>query len=258
MRKVYLLPNIVTTGNMFFGFYSIVSAIHYDFLGAAWAIVIAGVFDMLDGRVARMTHTTSQFGVEYDSMSDLISFGMAPSILIYLWALEPMGRMGWLVAFLFLACAALRLARFNIFSSVYSKSFFMGLPSPVAAGLIASFALFRSEVQWPDDDVFRFFILGLSLGLGALMVSTVPFPSFKELNWKNRFSFGYLLIGLMVLVLVAIRPEVTMFLVASFYLGSSLIWNTWRLIKKQKERGVAIRRARRIRSRSTGGSSGPN
>ena len=128
MRKVYLVPNFVTTANMLCGFYSIIASIHLEFSAAAWAIVAAGIFDMLAGRIARLAKATSQFGVEYDSLSDLISFGIAPAILLYQWALEPYDRLGWLAAFLFLACGALRLARFNVNSSSLPKNYFQGLP----------------------------------------------------------------------------------------------------------------------------------
>src|ERR1700677_259559 len=134
MRKVYLVPNIVTTGNMFCGFYSMIASMHGDFMPASWAIIAASIFDMLDGRIARLTKATSQFGLEYDSLSDLISFGVAPAVLLYQWALQPYDRLGWLASFLYLACGALRLARFNVNSSALPKNYFQGLPIPMAAG----------------------------------------------------------------------------------------------------------------------------
>ena len=136
-RGIFLLPNIFTTLNLFCGFYSIIASTSGKFLAAAVAIIIAGVFDWLDGKIARATNTTSRFGVEYDSLADLVSFGMAPGIMMYLWALQPLGRIGWLAAFLFAACGALRLARFNTqFGSISSKHF-IGLPIPAAAGMNA-------------------------------------------------------------------------------------------------------------------------
>ena len=129
MKKIYLVPNFVTTANMFSGFYSIIASTHGEFVTASWAIIAAGIFDMLDGRIARLAKATSQFGVEYDSLSDLLSFGVAPAILLYQWALEPYDRLGWIAAFLYLACGALRLARFNVNTESQPKNFFQGCRS---------------------------------------------------------------------------------------------------------------------------------
>ena len=137
-KSIYILPNLFTTASLFCGFYSIISSINGDFLAAAVAIVIAGVFDGLDGAVARATHTTSKFGVEYDSLADLVSFGVAPGVLAYLWALNPFGRLGWVAGFLYVACGALRLARFNVYVPVKDQSYFQGLPIPAAASMIAT------------------------------------------------------------------------------------------------------------------------
>jgi CDP-diacylglycerol---serine O-phosphatidyltransferase len=230
MRKVYLIPNIVTTANMFCGFYSIIACIQRDFIVAAWAIVAAGVFDMLDGRLARLTKATSQFGVEYDSLSDLISFGVAPGILLYQWALQPYDRLGWLAAFLFLTCGALRLARFNVNTNALPKNYFQGLPIPMAAGMVATFIIFNQTVDWPTSP--SPFILGLTFGLASLMVSTIRFPSWKELNWRSRATFGFLLIGVLAMILIAVKPEVTLFLLLSAYIVLSLIGNLVRWIAK--------------------------
>lgn len=238
MRKIYLVPNIITTANMFCGFYSMVAAIHSSFVTAAWAIVAAGVFDMLDGRIARMAKATSSFGVEYDSLSDLVSFGMAPSLLLYLWALEPYGRLGWLAAFLFLTCGALRLARFNVNVSVAPKGYFQGVPIPVAAGVVATFVIFTNAEGWPSEFIHELvyddFALAFALGLSSLMVSTIPFPSFKELNWRSRASFGYLMIGVLTMILIAVRPEVTLFLLAFFYVVAALLWNIVRVVRGRR------------------------
>lgn len=233
MRKIYIIPNLVTTANLFCGFSSVTSSIHHDFVGAAWFILAAAVFDMLDGRIARMAKATSQFGVEYDSLSDLISFGMAPGILLYLWALEPLGRLGVLASFLYVCCAALRLARFNVNTVVVSKAFFQGVASPIAAGAIATFAIFSAATGLPDESstITRQGIsLVMALALAGLMVCSILFPSFKELNWRARSSFGYLMIAVLVLVFIAIRPEITMFLVVMVYLLGSLLWNAYRLV----------------------------
>ncbi len=221
MRKIYLVPNFVTTANMFCGFYSVVAVTHSEYLTAAWAIVAAAIFDMMDGRIARLAKATSQFGVEYDSLSDLISFGMAPAVLLYQWALEPFGRLGYLATFLFLACGALRLARFNVTTAALPKGYFQGLPIPMAAGVVATFIIFNQTLDWPvDREVVS---LVLTFGLSSLMVSTIRFSSFKELNWRSRASFGYLMIGVLSMILVAVKPEITLFLLLSTYIAVSLL-----------------------------------
>src|SRR4051794_29092980 len=150
MKKIYLVPNFVTTANLFCGFYSIIATLNHEYLTAAWAIIAASIFDMLDGRIARLAKATSQFGVEYDSLSDLISFGVAPAILLYQWALQPFDRLGWLAAFLYVVCGALRLARFNVMTGVISKKYFQGLPIPMAAGMVATFIIFNQTRGWPS------------------------------------------------------------------------------------------------------------
>src|SRR6185437_325860 len=150
MRKIYLVPNFVTTANLFCGFYSIVASIQSDFTIAAWAIVAAGIFDLLDGRIARLAKATSEFGSEYDSMSDLVSFGLAPAILQYQWSLYPFGRLGWMVCFIFMMCGALRLARFNVNIEVVPKGHFQGLPIPMAAGILSTLVIFSYATGWID------------------------------------------------------------------------------------------------------------
>lgn len=238
MRKVYLVPNIVTTGNMFCGFYSIIASIHGDFVPAAWAIIAASIFDMLDGRIARLAKATSQFGVEYDSLSDLISFGTAPAVLLYQWALQPFERLGWLAAFLFLVCGALRLARFNVMTGVISKKYFQGLPIPMAAGVVATFIIFNQTQGWPSDGFRNVLVLILTFGLSSLMISTIKFPSFKELNWRSRASFGFLMIGVLSMILIAVKPEVTLFLILTFYIAASLVWNAILLVKGDPEKAL--------------------
>lgn len=229
MRKIYIVPNIVTTANLFSGFYSVIASIHGDFILASWAIMAAAVFDMLDGRIARLAKATSEFGVQYDSMSDLISFGLAPAILLHQWSLEPFGRLGWLTAFLFCACGALRLARFNVFAHTLPKNYFQGLPIPMAAAIVATFVIFCDSVpiQGSRDN----WVIGITLLLSTLMVSTLKFPSFKELNWRSRASFGYLMIGVLGMILIAVRPEVTLFVLLSSYVGLSLVWNIYVLCR---------------------------
>ena len=190
MKKIYLVPNFVTTANMFSGFCSIVASTHKEFDTACWAIVAAGVFDMLDGRIARLAKATSQFGLEYDSLSDLLSFGVAPAILLYQWALQPYERLGWLAAFLYLTCGALRLARFNVNTDSQPKGYFQGLPIPMAAGMVSTFVLFSHEIGWEGASQSPV-VLVLTFLLAGLMVSTIPFPSFKEFHWRSKATFGY-------------------------------------------------------------------
>jgi len=233
MRKIYIIPNLVTTANLYCGFTSITAAIHGDFQTAAWFIIAAAIFDALDGRVARMAKATSKFGVEYDSLSDLVSFGMAPGLLLYTWALEPFGRLGSLASFLYVCCAALRLARFNVNTETVSKAFFQGVASPIAAGAVATFVIFNGATGFPSDTSWfgrEAIALIEALALGSLMVSSIPFPSFKELNWRSRSSFGYLMIAVMTLVLIAVKPEITLFAVIALYLTGSLVWNAYRAV----------------------------
>lgn len=223
MRKVYLVPNFVTTANMFCGFYAVIAAIQAEFTVAAWAIIAAGIFDLLDGRIARMAKATSPFGGEYDSMSDLLSFGVAPAVLVYQWALYPFGRIGWAASFLFLTAGALRLARFNVTTGTVPKAYFQGLPIPIAAGVLATLIIFSYATGRFDEAYQGGILLVLTIGLALLMVSSVPFPSFKELNWRSRASFGYLLTGVLIMVLIAVKPEVTVFLLLAGYIGFSLV-----------------------------------
>jgi len=184
MKKgIYIAPSLLTTAALFFGFASVLASFRGDFERAAWAIVAAGIFDMLDGKVARLTNTTSKFGVEYDSLSDLISFGVAPAVLAYAWALEPFGRSGSLAAFLYVACAALRLARFNVQSETVEKDKFKGLPTPGGAGMIAATVLFYYYMggsgAFPEKHVT---LLLLVYFLAFLMVSNVAYWSTKEMG----------------------------------------------------------------------------
>lgn len=239
LRKIYILPNLFTTANMFCGFYAIVAAVNQNFLTAAWSILIAMIFDSMDGRVARLTRATSAFGVEYDSLSDLVSFGMAPSLVTYLWCLQPFGRLGWLAAFLYLACAALRLARFNVLVDTIPKRYFQGLPSPLAAATVATAVIFYNELglQISKDR----YMLGLTLGLGSLMISTVRFPSFKEFKFRRENSFGVLAIGILTSVLIAVRPEITLFVACGAYVVGGLLWDLRRLIfRRQDPAGVPV------------------
>jgi CDP-diacylglycerol--serine O-phosphatidyltransferase len=228
MRKVYLVPNLITSANLFCGFYSVVASSRGDFLTASWAIFIAAIFDSLDGRIARLAKATSAFGVEYDSLSDLTSFGLAPGFLLYQMALAPLGRVGIAVSFIFTLCSALRLARFNVTASTLPKRYFQGLPTPAAANMVGTFVIFQNEVAMDRIDRSGW-MLFLGLGISLLMVSSVAFPSFKEFHWRSRTSVGLLLVGMLSLVLILLNPEVCLFLVGSLYVLASIIWNIlWR------------------------------
>lgn len=212
---IYILPNLITTMNMFSGFVAIVKAIQGDFQFAAYAIVAAAVFDQLDGRVARLTHSMSKFGAEYDSLCDLVSFGVAPAVMLFLWALQPLGRIGWLAAFLYTACGALRLARFNVQANIVEKSYFQGLPIPMAAGIVASSVLAFTDLEW--DPKGHFGLLAMTVLLAVVMVSTFRYRSFKDIDLKHRLPFHYIVVGLALIILVAYRPEVMLFVMFMSY-----------------------------------------
>jgi len=215
-RGIYLLPNLFTTAGLFASFYAIVSAINGYFEAASVAIFVAMVLDGLDGRVARMTHTQSDFGAEYDSLVDMVAFGLAPALVIYLWCLQSLGKVGWLIAFIYTACAALRLARFNSQNGSAEKRFFKGLASPSAAALVAGFVWVGSDwvgastVVEPSQSIT---VLGLLTTLLAslLMVSNILFRSFKDFDTKGRVPFVTLLVVVMVFVLISIDPPIVLF-----------------------------------------------
>jgi CDP-diacylglycerol---serine O-phosphatidyltransferase len=232
-RRIYLLPNAFTTAALFCGFFAIVQAMNANFDAAAIAIFVAMILDSLDGRVARMTNTQSAFGEQYDSLSDVVSFGAAPALVIYEWSLRGLGKWGWLAAFIYLAGAALRLARFNANIGVVDKRYFQGLPSPAAAALIAGLvwvavdlrdtrwiSLSGEELAWPA------FVLTLFAGLS--MVSNVPFYSFKDFNLRRSVPFVFALGVVMAFVLVSSDPPLVLFLLFLGYaLSGYLLWY-WR------------------------------
>lgn len=211
---ILILPSMFTTGNLFCGFYSILHSFNHDFERASYAILFAGIFDVLDGRVARITRSTSKFGVEYDSIADVVSFGIAPAILAYVWVLQPFGRLGWAGAFFFAACGALRLARFNTIAEELPKSYFLGLPIPAAANVVAAACIAIGDKQLPNADVV---ILFLVFALGLLMVSSIRYRSFKDFDLRHRRSFFLLVFLVALLAFIAIRPELTLILVFGYY-----------------------------------------
>ena len=230
--NIFVLPNLLTTVNMFFGFYAIIQSIAGNYLMAAYAIVAAAVFDQLDGRVARMTHSTSHFGAEYDSLCDLVSFGIAPGVLLYLWALHPFGRIGWLVSFFFVACGALRLACFNVQKQVMNPAYFQGLPIPMAAGIVASSVLAFDDLQWTASG--SKILLAMTSLLAVVMVSTFPYRSFKDLHLKKRLPFRYLVFGVCLIAVIAIRPEVMLFVTFMAYATLGAVMGIFRIGKAPK------------------------
>jgi CDP-diacylglycerol--serine O-phosphatidyltransferase len=219
-RGVYLLPNLLTTGAMFAGFYAVIAGMNGDFHSACIAIVVAMFLDGMDGRVARLTNTQSAFGAEYDSLSDMVAFGVAPALICFSWALSELGKIGWTVAFIYVACAALRLARFNVQLSVTDKRFFVGLASPSAAGLVVfmvwAFSSYEVSVTLPMAIVAAI-VTGLA---GILMVINIRYYSFKDLDFKNPVPFFLTLLTVFVIVVVSWDPPGILFLIAVTYASS--------------------------------------
>lgn len=196
-RGIYLLPNLFTTAALFAGFYAIVSGMHGKFETAAIAIFVAMIFDGLDGRVARLTNTQSKFGAEYDSLSDMVSFGVAPALVIFSWALNGLGKLGWAVAFIYVACAALRLARFNTQIDTADKNYFSGLASPAAAAVVAALVWVCAEEGWVGENLSFFMVLlagCLTAAVGFLMISSIKYHSFKGLDLRGRVPFVVMLL----------------------------------------------------------------
>lgn len=232
-RGIYVLPNLITSGSLFAGFYSIAATYNGQFEKAAMAIIAGVVLDGLDGRVARMTKTTTQFGVEYDSLADLVSFGVAPAFLVYGWALSQFGRWGWLAAFLFLICGALRLARFNVQVNTVEKGKFNGLPIPAAATFVASIILLFYYLGGSGS--FRHLVLLLAIYvLAFLMVSTVRYNSFKDLEALRKRPFNTLVVFIFLALLLAAEPQVMIFLFASAYVVSGPIGELVGVVRRRR------------------------
>jgi len=229
-KGIYILPNLLTSISLFAGFYAIVASINMKFTHAAYAVFVSGIFDMLDGRVARLTGSSSRFGVEYDSLSDVIAFGVAPGILVYMWALKGYGRFGWLAAFLFVACGALRLARFNVQVDNAQKKNFLGLPIPAAAATIAGSVLFYSWMGYADG-IKTVFMPILVYILALLMVSDIRYYSFKDMSFFRGRPFRSTVAAILFLVIIFIEPEVTLFIVTSLYVLSGPVYTL--LVKKK-------------------------
>jgi len=227
-RGIYLLPNLFTTAALFAGFYAIVQAMNGRFENSAVAIVVAMVLDGLDGRVARLTHTQSEFGAEYDSLSDMVCFGAAPALIMYEWALKDLGRFGWIAAFIYCAGAALRLARFNTNIDVVDKRFFQGLPSPAAAALIAGFLWLAIDNKIPVSTFGIPWVAAfLTLYTGITMVTNVPFYSFKDINLRRSVPFAVVLLVVLAFVLVSTDPPLVLFLLFVGYGVSGYVYWLW-------------------------------
>jgi CDP-diacylglycerol--serine O-phosphatidyltransferase len=231
-RGIYLLPNAFTTAALFGGFYAIVMAMNQRFDHACWAVFIAMVLDSLDGRVARLTNTQSEFGAQYDSLSDMVSFGAAPALVIYEWSLRGLGKLGWIAAFVYCAGAALRLARFNTNIAVVDKRFFQGLPSPAAAALVVGAVMFMT-----DSDVSisprqaDWLSWAITLFAGLTMVTNVPFYSFKDVNFRKSVPFIVVFLIALGLALLAIAPQVVLWPIFVVYGLSGYAVYFWRLAK---------------------------
>lgn len=233
-RGIYLLPNLFTTAALFAGFYAIVQAMNGRFEHSAVAIFIAMVLDGLDGRVARLTHTQSEFGAEYDSLSDMVSFGAAPALVMYEWALKGMGKLGWIAAFIYCVCAALRLARFNTNIGVVDKRFFQGLPSPAAAALLAGLIWVMLDFDITGASI-RWLAWSITLFAGLTMVSNIPYYSGKDINLRKSVPFiTALLLALFFFVLIPSHPPVVLFSLFFLYALSGYGMWIWRRMRKRR------------------------
>lgn len=235
-RGIYLLPNLFTTAALFAGFYAIVQAMNQRFSEAAVAIFIAMVLDGLDGRVARLTHTQSEFGAEYDSLSDMVCFGAAPALIMYEWALKDLGRFGWISAFVFCAGAALRLARFNTNIEVIDKRFFQGLPSPAAAALVAGLIWVIDDFGIQRAEVIRAIAAAVTLFAGITMVSNIPFYSFKDINLRRSVPFWAVLLIVLAMTLISSNPPMILFLLFVAYSISGYAYWAWKLYRPRESR----------------------
>ncbi len=258
-KGIYVLPNMITLAALFGGFYAIVMAMHGQFGQATTGIFAAMVLDSLDGRVARMTHTQSAFGEQMDSLSDMVSFGAAPALVAYIWALQPLGKAGWFAAFVYCACAALRLARFNVNTGVVDKRYFQGLPSPAAAALVAGFIWLTSAMISAQQEVplfrqlistlggqrvargdFSWIMFAITLFAGLTMVTNTPYYSFKDMRGRRSVPFAVLVLAALLIAIVSIEPATILFLVFVGYALSGYVIYVWRKTTGQHASIVSI------------------
>lgn len=236
-KGLYLLPNLFTTSALFAGFYAITGAINEHFEISVIAIFIAMVLDGLDGRVARMTNTQSEFGAQYDSLADLVSFGVAPAALAYSWGLSSFGKFGWIVAFVYATCGALRLARFNVQHSTADKRYFQGLASPAAAALVAGYIWLMEDYQL-SGTIETIGLSLVTLCAGLLMVSNIRYHSFKELNFTGKVPFVVAVIVMLVLALIYAAPPLVLFIVCLAYALSGIALTMSLLRRRRREKKV--------------------
>ncbi|MDR3389292.1 MAG: CDP-diacylglycerol--serine O-phosphatidyltransferase [Rudaea sp.] len=238
-RGIYLLPNLLTTGAMFAGFYAIIAAFGGQYIDAVIAIFVAGLLDGLDGRVARLTNTQSEFGVQYDSLSDLVSFGVAPALVLYIWSLASLkaygpawGKLGWTAAFIYAACGALRLARFNTQVGVQDKRYFQGLAIPAAAGVVMSFVWAVLDMGWSGEDV-QYITPIIAAVAGLLMVSRFRYYSFKAWPRSDKVPFFWIPAAVLILAALAVKPARVLFGITLLYALSGPVWTLWELRRRR-------------------------
>lgn len=221
-KGIYIIPNLFTSGNLFCGVFAVISVFNAEYVMATIAILAASIFDTLDGKLARLTKTTSRFGVEYDSLADLVSFGVAPGLLVYSWALSSYGRFGWVAVFLFIVCGALRLARFNVQVSGPESKDFVGLPIPAAASLVATTVMLDSYFLHFGKEIRPILMLTLTYVLAFLMVSNIRYRSFKNFNLRDRKPFGVLVGVVLAFLIMVTAPQVMLFSVFALYVLSGV------------------------------------
>ena len=249
-KGIYLLPNLLTIAALFAGFYSIVAAIDGNFVKACVAHFIAMAFDGMDGRLARLTHTESDFGKEYDSLSDMVAFGVAPAIVVYQWGLERLaeygwmwGKLGWLAAFFYAVTAAMRLARFNTIQAKAGKGYFEGLPSPPAASLIIGFVWLGTDLGWSGGAALAAAFI-ITVTAGALMVSPFSYNSFKEISISGRISFTYALALPLIFIMIAVNPPLVLFGLAMTYALAGSAFAIWRRQRRRARRASSVSKSR--------------
>jgi CDP-diacylglycerol--serine O-phosphatidyltransferase len=236
-RGIYLLPNLFTTAALFAGFYAILAAVNGKFETASVAIFVAMLLDGMDGRVARLTKTQSAFGAEYDSLSDMVSFGLAPALVIYIWSLSTLGKLGWLAAFIYTACGALRLARFNTQIGMADKRYFQGLPSPSAAAIVAGIVWLGGDYGMQGDSVSWLAAI-LTTFAGLLMVSNFRYHSFKEIDFHGKVPFIVLVVVVVVLAIIQTHPPTVLFLLFLAYAISGPVLTLLQLRKHREQRAA--------------------
>lgn len=254
-RGIYLLPNMMTLGALFSGFYAVIAGMSGDFNEAGWAILIAAVLDGLDGRIARLTNTQSAFGAQFDSLSDMVSFGVAPALIMFSWAFTPLGRLGWAASFIYMSCAALRLARFNVQLGTVDKRFFVGLQSPLAAGIVTFVPWVGYKYGLEVTPGVAYFAALLTVFTGFLMISNYTYFSFKELHFKGTVPYMVFVFVVILLVVVAQNPhEVLLTMCVAYAISGPAVW----VYKKQfqklipKKKTVVAKKSRSARPKSEG------